>query len=114
MNLTGMTWKEFLSLASGKVFAGPPDRRLRKKQRFLVTFFREKSSDPQKSIQLLWTFGICTLPGLAALHLAIFYAKNPDDLQYAFIGNLILVLVNIALVIWGKYYRKNQPIRCMA
>ena len=22
--------------------------------------------------------------------------------------------VNIALVIWGKYYRKNQPIRCMA
>ena len=110
MNLTGMTWKEFLSLTSGKVFAGPPYRRLRKKQRFLVTFFREKSSDPQKSIQLLWTFGICTLPGLAALHLAIFYAKNPDDLQYAFIGNLILVLVNIALVIWGKYYRKNQPI----
>ena len=110
MNLTGMTWKEFLSLTSGKFFAGPPYRRLRKKQRFLVTFFREKSSDPQKSIQLLWTFGICTLPGLAALHLAIFYAKNPDDLQYAFIGNLILVLVNIALVIWGKYYRKNQPI----
>ena len=31
-------------------------------------------------------------------------------MQYAFIGNLILVLVNIALVIWGKYYRKNQPI----
>lgn len=111
MNLTGMTFKEFLETTSYETISLNTGRRtLRKRQRFLTRFFKEKSSDPQKSIRLLWTFGICTLPGLAALCLAGYAAMHIDKLKYAFIGNLILVAVNMALVIWGKMYRKNHPL----
>lgn len=111
MNLTGITFKEFLRFTSDVNFPSTSSHRsLQKRQRFLVAFFREKSSDPQKSIRLLWTFGICTLPGLAALTLAVYCARDPEHLKYAFIGNLILVLINIVLVIWGRIYRKNHPL----
>jgi hypothetical protein len=111
MNLTGMTFKEFLNFTSDLNLPGASvPRGLQKRQRFLVSFFREKSSDPQKSIRLLWTFGICTLPGLAALTLAVYCARDPEHLKYAFIGNLILVLINIGLVIWGRIYRNNHPL----
>lgn len=111
MNLTGMTFKEFLETTSSKTLSLNTGRRtLRKRQRFLTRFFKEKSFDPQKSIRLLWTFGICTLPGLAALCLAEYAAMHIDKLKYAFIGNLILVAINIGLVIWGKFYRKNHPL----
>lgn len=111
MNLTGMTFKEFLETTSSETLSLNTGRRtLRKRQRFLISFFKETSSDPRKSIRLLWTFGICTIPGLAALCLAEYAAMHIDKLQYAFIGNLILVAINIALVIWGKIYRKNNPL----
>lgn len=111
MNLTGMTFKEFLETTSSETLSlNTGSRQLKKRQRFLISFFKEKSSDPQKSIRLLWTFGICTLPGLAALNLAVYAAMHIDKLKYAFIGNLILVAINIALVIWGKIYRKNNPL----
>ena len=111
MNLTGMTFKEFLNFTSRIHFpSSSAHRNLQKRQRFLVAFFREKSSDPKKSIRLLWTFGICTLPGAAALALAVYCAIDPEHLKYAFIGNLILVLINIGLVIWKKIYRNNHPL----
>ncbi len=111
MNLTGMTFKEFLETTSSETLSlNTGSRQLKKRQRFLISFFKEKSSDPQKSIRLLWTFGICTLPGLAALNLAVYAAMHIDKLKYAIIGNLILVAINIALVIWGKIYRKNNPL----
>lgn len=111
LNLTGMTFKEFLETTSSEVASLSTGRhKLKKKQRFFVRFFKEKSSDPQKSIRLLWTFGICTLPGLAALSIAAYAAMHIDKLKYAFIGNLILVVINIALVIWGKIYRNNNPL----
>ena len=111
MNLTGMTFKEFLETTSSEVASLSTGRhKLKKKQRFFVRFFREKSSDPQKSIRLLWTFGICTLPGLAALCIAEYAAMHSDKLKYAFYGNLILVIINISLVIWGKVYRNNNPL----
>ncbi len=107
LNLTGMTFKEFLSATSEAVL---PNQR--KRQIFLVRFFNEKSSDPKKSVKLLWTYGICTLPGLAALMLAGYaeISSNPNKLKYAFIGNLILVFVNIGLAFAGRVYRKNYPI----
>lgn len=111
MNLTGMTFKEFLRYTSDVFLPNPTVHRgMKKRQRFLVAFFREKSSDPQKSIRLLWIFGICTLPGAVALGLAVFCARDSGNLKYALIGNLILVLINISLVIWGKIYRKNHPL----
>lgn len=111
MNLTGMTFKEFLTFTSDVNLEGAsPQHRMRKRQRFLVAFFREKSSDPKKSIRLLWTFGICTLPGAAALTLAVYCARDLEHLKYAFIGNLLLVLINIIIVISGKIYRKKHPL----
>ena len=111
MNLTGMTFKEFLETTSSERLSPNTGRhRFRKRQRFFINFFKEHSSDPQKSIRLLWTFGICTLPGLAALRLAVYAAMHIDKLKYAFIGNLVLVAINIALVIWGKIYRMNHPL----
>ena len=111
MNLTGMTFKEFIETTSSNLmFPDIGRHRFRKRQRFFVNFFREHSSDPQKSIRLLWTFGICTLPGLAALSLAGYAAMHIDGLKYAFIGDLILVAINIALVVWGEVYRRNNPL----
>lgn len=111
MNLTGMTFKEFLETTSSERLSPNTGRhRFRKRQRFFINFLKEHSLDPQKSIRLLWTFGICTLPSLATLNLAVYAAMHIDKLKYAFIGNLILVAINIALVIWGIIYRKNNPL----
>ena len=111
LNLTGMTFKEFLGVTSDvNLPSASAHRGMQKRQKFLVAFFREKSSDPKKSIRLLWTFGICTLPGAAALTLAVYCARDPDHLKYAFIGNLLLVLINIIIVISGKIYRKKHPL----
>ena len=111
MNLTGMTFKEFLETTSSEsILLGNGRHTLRRRQRFFIRFFREKSSDPQKSIRFLWLYGLCTLPGLAALELAVYAARNVEKLPYALIGNLILIAVNITLVIWGKTYRKNNPL----
>lgn len=111
MNLTGMTFKEFLKTTSSETLSlNTGSRTLKKRQRFLISFFKKRSSDPKKSIRLLWTFCICTIPGLAALNLAVYAARHIDKLKYVFIGNLILVVVNIALVIGGKIYRKNNPL----
>lgn len=111
LNLTGMTFREFLeSTSSERAFLNLGRRSLRKRQRFFTRFFNEKSSDPQESVRLFRIFGVCTLPGLAALGLATYAAMSPSGLNYAFIGDLILVAVNITLVIWGIFYRRNHPL----
>lgn len=111
MNLTGMTFRELLAMTSSEAAVPSHGRhKFRKRQQFFIRFFNEKSSDPQKSIRLLWSFGICTLPGLAALNLAVYTAIHIGNLKYAFIGNIILVAINIALVIWGKIYRSKNPL----
>lgn len=109
LNLTGMTFKEFLKTTS-HVSPSVGRHRFRKRQRFFIKFFKEHSTEPQRSIRLLWAFGICTLPSLATLNLAEYAAMHNDKLKYAFIGNFILVVINIALVIWSKIYRNNHPL----
>jgi len=111
LNLTGMTFREFLETTSSESLSLNSGRhRFKKRRRFFANFFKEKSSDPQKSIRLLWTFGICTLPGLVALELAVYAAMHMDKLKFAIIGNFILVAINIILVIWSKIYRINNPL----
>ena len=112
LNLTGMTFKEFLETTS-HVSPSVGRHRFSKRQRFFIKFFKEHSTEPQRSIRLLWAFGICTLPSLVALYLAEYAAIHVDKLKYAFIGNLILVVINMALVIWSKIYR-NNPIKSIA
>ena len=87
LSLTGMTFREFLSFSSHTVL--PSGRAgVRRRQRFLVRFFREKSREPEKSIRLLWAFGYCTLPGLAALVLAQYAALSghPDRSEERRVG----------------------------
>lgn len=110
LNLTGMTFGEFVKKVNSQMLHITTKRhRKRRVQRLLAKFFAENSSDPQKSIKLTRDFGFCTLPGLAALCLATYSATNVNHVKYAFIGNIILTVINIALVVWGKIYRKNNP-----
>ncbi len=111
LNLTGMTFREFLEKTSSeRPFSSIGRHRLRKKQRFFIKFFKKQSSDPQKSIRLLWAFGICTLPGLVALNIAAFAALHIDKVKYAFLGNLILVVINTLLFLFGRNYKKKHPL----
>lgn len=111
LSLTGTTFKEFIEKNNSKMLHinGRRHRTIRV-QRILAEFFRENSSDPQKSIRLTKTFGFCTLPGLAALSLAALSAISPSRLKYVAVGDLILVVINIALVVWGRIYRRRNPI----
>lgn len=116
INLTGMTFNEFLSISSDNAPSSfgttrrSRRRNLRLRQRFLAVLFKENSSDPQRSIKLTWAFGYCTLLGAAALALAIYTALRPEHLKYAFFGNLILLLINLMIAAYGKVYRRNHPL----
>lgn len=106
LNLTGMTFQSFLKRNSHTVLPGRPGVR----QRFLLRFFSEHSSDPKTSGRLLWAFGICTLPGLGALLLAEYTALHPDQLKYALAGDLILLTLNIGIALAGRAYRRKHPL----
>ena len=111
LNLTGMSFWEFLETTFAERLTPDVGRhRFRKRRRFFINFFNNHSSDPQKSLRLLWTFGVCTIPGLAALSLAVYAAMHIDGVKYALMGNLVLTAINIALVIWGKNYRNKNPL----
>ncbi len=108
LNLTGMTLREFVEITYPESLSLGKLHRLRKMQRLLARFFREYSSDPQKSIRLTRAFGFCTLPGFVALSLAVYSAMSPSNIKFAFIGNLVLALVNLIIAIIGKIYVKNN------
>lgn len=111
MNLTGITFREFLEVtASERLIPETGRHHFRKRRRFLIRFFNEHSSDPQRSIWLLWAFGICTLPGLAALTLAGYAAMHPDKTLPVLTGNLILTALNIALIVGKDRYRRKHPL----
>lgn len=81
---------------------------MRIRRRFLLDFFRENSSNPQKSLRLFRAFCICTVPDLFALVLAVFAAVDDGGVMYSFVGNLALTAVNIALALSGKIYENKN------
>lgn len=115
VNLTGMTMTEFVDQINERLF-GIMDgsrihrRRRRRVRQAIVEFYRENSSDPRKSNQLTWTFGICTLPSLIALNLAGYSAMFPNKLEYAAVGDCLLVVLNLGFILWGRSYRKHHPL----
>lgn len=109
LNLTGMTFSEFVEKNSPKMPHIKRHRR-RRLRKLLTEFFCENSSNPQKSIRLTKLFGLCTLLGLVALGIAAYSAMSSTNIKYAFIGNIVLAAVNIAIFICGKIYRKNNPV----
>ena len=112
LNLAGVTFRESLHYFANRPLTGIGRSRLRKKQRRIFHYLAERTDNPEKLRKLLRWYGISTLPGLAALILAEFAAILPiaNKEKYVFIGNMILVLLNIALVIIGKVYRQNHPL----
>ena len=110
LNLAEITFREFLSLPHPSFGSGRFS--LKRRQKYILRFFKGKSSQPQKSKKLLKLYGISTLPGLAALVLAGYGAvsNHPDKVSNILIGNLVLILINIGLVFAGRIYRKNHPL----
>lgn len=110
LNLAGITFREFLN--TPHVPFGSGRFGLKRRQRFIYRFFNERSSEPEKSRKLLNLYGVSTLPGLAALILAGYGAMSNhlDKVKIVFIGNLILMLINIGLVFAGRIYRRNHPL----
>lgn len=114
LNLTGMTFTEFINKSSHKTLTLNTGRhRTRQLKKFLTDFFNKNSLNPQKSMKLTWTFGICTIPGILSLNLAFYAAINPDKPTFIFIGNIILLIISAVLAIAGKIYRRNNPLNKM-
>lgn len=111
LNLTGMTFEKIVEKSASKTLTiGVGRHRQRKLQLFLVNFFNENSSDPKKSIRLTKIFAICMLPGFVSLGFAVCSAININSLKYVFIGNITLVVINMAIFILGRIYKKRKSI----
>lgn len=106
-----MTFSQFVKENNLKMtYINTGRHRQRKLKRFLVKFFNENSTSPQKSIRYTQIFGICTIPGFVALCLAGYCAMNVENTKYALIGNLILFAINNVIFLCGKVHGKNEPI----
>lgn len=130
MNLTGMTFGEYwklkrrqeqeeFELTEPPVFTDSEDIELSKKtirmdasQRETIFFFKHYSSDPKRSLRLTKAYAECTFIGFSALFLSNYTAlsRNPDKLNFALIGNIILLIFNLGLFFAGKIYRNRHPI----
>lgn len=112
LNSLGVTFKEFLGHFAGQAPLPDTNDKLGRNQRRIFKYLASKSSNPSKIAKSLYAYGICTLPGLAALTLAEYasLSSNPNKLKYAFIGNIVLLIINIALLFIGKIYKQNHPL----
>lgn len=111
LNLAGMTFREFLEKTQSEALTLSSGRHtMRKKQRFLASFFKKYSSDPKKSLRFTMLFGICTLPGLLALCLAGLSAISNTSTGYILTGDIILLVINGAIFLAGKEYKKRNSL----
>lgn len=76
----------------------------RRTMRFLAAFFAAHSTDPKRSMRLTRAFGVCTLPGMAALFLAGYAAMGGT---YIWLGEGILCALNAAIYLWGWLYPRR-------
>ena len=76
--------------------------------RAIARYFEEKSSNPEKSLKFFRCYMYSTLPSLAALISAEFI--NPNSTKYALIGNIIVLIINLAVAITGKIYKNKNPL----
>lgn len=110
VNLSGVTFREIRRDLSDSLRIGSHMRR--RKTRIILTYLTAKSADPAKTKRLFYGYAWSTLLGLAALILAEYVAvsRDPEKLTVTLFGDLILLLVNLALVMAGRIYRKNHPL----
>lgn len=110
LNLSCLTFSEICWDLSGGLKTAGSMRNT--KTKIVLTYLSERSTNPEKTKKLFNLYLFSTLPGLAAAVLASYVgsSQNPDKLKIAFISNIILILINLAIVIAGKIYRKNNPL----
>ena len=110
LNLSGVTFGEIRRDLSDALRIGSHMRR--RKTKIILNYLTVKSVDPAKTKRLFYGYAWSTLPGFAALILAEYVAvsRNPEKLKIALFVDLILILVNLALVMAGKIYRRNHPL----
>lgn len=134
LNLTGMTYREYikqkatdekaereevLTAAAPPRYTDPEEielsektRHLNRNQRHFIFFLHKYSTDPERSIRLVWANGFCSFLGLAALLLAEYTAVShySNKLKIALILNILLFLLNVGLLLVGRLYRKKHPL----
>lgn len=104
-----MTFSEFLKENNPKMaYINTGRRRRRKLKRLLLEFFNKNSTSPQKSIRYTQAFGACTFLGFVALCLAGYCAMNVKNSKYALVGNIALLVINLAIFLCGKVRAKGQ------
>lgn len=107
VHLTGMTYEEFLKTTSG---ISPTSVRRKRNWWYYVNFFKEHSTDPEKSIRFMWMQVAAALPSVAAMYLLSRVYASPDRVSFAMTGNCILLAVNLILAAGGALYRRIHPL----
>ena len=107
VHLTGMTYMEFLKTTSG---ISPTSVRRKRNWWYYVNFFKEHSTDPEKSIRFMWMQVAAVLPSVAAMYLLARVYASPDRVSFAMTGNCILLAVNLVLAAGGALYRRGHPL----
>ena len=107
VHLTGMTYMEFLKTTSG---ISPTSVRRKRNWWYYVNFFKEHSTDPEKSIRFMWMKVAAVLPSVAAVFLLSRVYASPDRVSFAMTGNWILLAVNLVLAAGGLLYRRIHPL----
>lgn len=114
LKLSGTTFKEMIHHLTNKIPTGSSNRYVMEKRKTIIlNYLLETSPDQSKTRKLFHWYCYSTIPGFLALVLAgytAYVSQNPNSLQISFIGNLLLLAVNIALVVIGKIYRNKNPL----
>lgn len=105
LNLTGMTYHEHKTVLSSQ-----RDESIGIGQRWqaMICFFRDYSSDPERSILLMRLYLVALLPSVAAVALMA-YADLAEQVSYVLTGDVVLLAVNVALALAGVLYRHLHP-----
>lgn len=103
LSCTGMTFHQFCE-QNASLIPTISTRRTRRTMRFLAGFFAAHSTDPKRSMRFTRAFGVCTLPGVAALFLAGYAAMGGT---YIWLGEGILCACNAAIYLWGRLYPRQ-------
>lgn len=116
MSLSGVTFKKMYA-DIGNTLPTTHTRRFNKnkakiRSKKILQYLLKTSPEPERTKALFKFYLYSTYPSAAALLIAFITAslKEPDHLKFAFIGNLFLLAVNIAMVYAAKKYSEKHPL----
>lgn len=113
LNLSGITFREMLKDLNGLAIpSGRFGKGMRRRQRILLNYLLKRSYEPEKTQMLFRRYKHSITPGVIAVILTdyIAFSKNTNKISVAIVGIAVLLIFNIALVLYGKIYKKNHPL----